>query len=67
MLYFQNDGVEFIVNGEKMKFRGCITVVSADNLSSQLIGGFKSLNAAFRKCRCCMATNATMQVKVITV
>ena len=46
-----------------MRFRGTITVVSADNLSAQLIGGYKALNAAFRKCQNCMATNDTMQEK----
>ena len=35
-------------------FRGTLTVVSADNLASQLIGGYKALNSAFRKCRYCM-------------
>ena len=58
--------MEFIIDGEKMRFRGTITVVSADNLSAQLIGGYKALNAAFRKCRNCMATNDTMQEKVRT-
>ena len=36
------------------------------DLSAQLIGGYKALNAAFRKCRNCMATNDTMQEKVRT-
>ena len=58
--------MEFIIDGKKMRFRGTITVVSADNLSAQLIGGYKALNAAFRKCRNCMATNDTMQEKVRT-
>ena len=57
--------MEFIIDGE-MRFRGTITVVSADNLSAQLIGGYKALNAAFRKCRNCMATIDTMQEKVRT-
>ena len=53
--------MEFLIDGEKMRFRGTVTVVSADNLSAQLMGGYKALNAAFRKCRCCMATDDTMQ------
>lgn len=44
--------------------RGTLTVVSADNLASQLIGGYKALNSAFRKCRYCMATDEQMQSKV---
>ena len=63
-LYVKDDGVEFVVNQEKMRFRGAVTVVSADNLSAQMVGGFKALNAAFRKCRYCMATDDTMQTKV---
>ena len=47
-------------------FRGTLTVVSADNLASQLIGGYKALNSAFRKCRYCMATDEQMQSKVST-
>lgn len=58
--------MEFIIDGKKMRFQGTITVVSADNLSAQLIGGYKALNAAFRKCQNCMATNDTMQEKVRT-
>ena len=63
-LFVKDDGVELIVNKEKMRFRGTVTVVSADNLSAQMVGGFKALNAAFRKCRYCMATDDTMQTKV---
>ena len=63
-LSIKDDGVELVVNNEKMRFRGTVTVVSADNLSAQMVGGFKALNAAFRKCRYCMATDGTMQTKV---
>ena len=48
-----------------MMYKGALTVISADNLASQLIGGYKALNAAFRKCRFCMATDEQMQSKVI--
>ena len=69
-LHFYNDflikenGVELVIDREKMRFRGTITVVSADNLSAQLLGGYKALNAAFCKCQGCMATVDTMQEKV---
>ena len=47
-----------------LEYRGALTVVSADNLASQLIGGYKALNSAFRKCRYCMATEEQIQNKV---
>lgn len=56
--------MEFLVDKQKMQFRGTVTVVSADNLSAQLMGGYKALNSAFRKCRVCMAVEETMQEKV---
>ena len=46
-------------------YKGALTAISADNLASQLIGGYKALNAAFMKCRFCMATDEQMQSKVI--
>ena len=52
------------VNIDDKVHRGTLTVVSADNLASQLIGGYKALNSAFRKCRYCMATDKQMQSKV---
>ena len=45
-------------------FRGTLTVVSADNLASQLIGGYKALNSAFRKCRYCMATDEQIKARL---
>lgn len=57
-------GYNFLFDGAVRRFRGTVTVVSADNLASQLIGGYKALNSAFRKCRYCMATDAQMQQKV---
>jgi hypothetical protein len=44
--------------------KGALVAVSADNLASQAIGGYKGLQSAFRKCRQCMATSDTMQTKV---
>ena len=44
--------------------KGALVAVSADNLASQAIGGYKALHSAFRKCRQCMATSDTMQTKV---
>ena len=58
------DGVSFIVDGRHMTLRGTVTLVSADNLAAQAIGGYKALHSAFRKCRNCMAVDADMQIKV---
>ena len=59
-IFTLQDGVDI---GDKL-YRGTLTLVSADNLASQLIGGYKALNSAFRKCRYCMATDEQMQSKV---
>ena len=39
--FFQEDGYEFEVNGKVEKFYGTLAVVSADNLGSLALGGFK--------------------------
>ena len=57
--------MKFFVDGVEKVFHGSISVVSADNLASQELGGIKSLNAALRKCHHCMATSETMQTKVM--
>ena len=64
LMFLKENGVEFLVDQQRMRFRGTITVVSADNLSAQMMGGYKALHSAFRKCRCCMATDETMQTRV---
>ena len=53
-----------MIEEEVRRVRGTVTVVSADNLASQLVGSYKALNAAFWKCRYCMATDEEMQRKV---
>ena len=40
---------------------GRLVSVSADNPASNLIGGFKNLSSAFRKCRHCLATTEDIQ------
>ena len=57
-------GVTFEVSGNKRTLFGTLVVVSADNLAAHLIGGYKSLQTAFIKCRYCMATSNTMINKV---
>lgn len=45
-------------------FRETITLVPADNLASQYLGGYKALNSAMRKCRHCLAVKETMESQV---
>lgn len=47
-----------------MSFRGTLVLCSADNPAACLMGGYKCLHAAFRKCRNCMAVDGDMQTKV---
>lgn len=39
-------------------------MISADNLGSLLLGGFKESCSALRMCRHCMATKEDTQIKV---
>ena len=39
-------------------------LVCADNPAANLMGGFKSLTSAYRRCRVCLATNDDVQKKV---
>lgn len=41
-----------------------ISIVSADNLASWSIGGYKTLSSTRRKCHFCMATAEEIQSKV---
>lgn len=62
----KEDQVEFDINGIVYSFRGTVTTLSADNLAAWSIGGYKALQAAFRKCQYCMVTDTDMQVEVDT-
>eukprot|EP00731_Ephydatia_muelleri_P037796 Em0565g3a len=55
-------GVPFEVAGTKRVLYGTLTVVSADNISAQLLGGFTGLHSAFRKCRDCLGTKTSIQI-----
>ena len=54
------------INGIEETFHGTLVIGSGDNLSSQLLGGYKSLASALRKCRFCMAVKSDMETKVAT-
>lgn len=64
VIFFQNDGVVFELNGVNYLFRGTISLVAGDNLASQYLGGYKGLSSALRKCRHCMAVDDDIQSKV---
>lgn len=55
------------MKGTTYRFRGTLTIVSADNPASHLIGGYRSLSSALRKCRFCMAIDITESVRNILV
>lgn len=55
----------FNVKDTTYHFRGTLTIVSADNPASHLIGGYRSLSSALRKCRFCMAVDITESVCII--
>ena len=57
-------GVHFTVDGQQRMFRGTIGLTSADNLASQLLGGYKQLSSALRRCRYCMAHRDDMCIHV---
>ena len=61
---YQDDGASFTVKGETLNFRGTVTIVSADNPASALLGGFKQSASAFRYCRHCTGTSLDIQSKV---
>ena len=63
-LLLQVDGVPFLINGKTQYLRGALTSVVADNPASNLIGGFKNLSSAYRKCRDCLATSEEIQTMV---
>lgn len=55
----------FSINGQLQYKRGTLVIISADNPAACLLGGFKQLHSAFRKCRFCMAVQDNMIKKVL--
>ena len=60
----QDSGVEFSLQGELRRLRGTVSIGSADNPASCLLGGYKALSSALRKCRDCLAVDEDVQTKV---
>ena len=67
MMIIQEKGVEFCINGRQKVIYGTLAVVSADNLGSLLVGGFKESCTAFRMCRYCMATKEESNTQVCCI
>ncbi len=51
------------IDNQLVSVRGTLANVSADNPAACLLGGFKQLHSAFRKCRSCMAVSDDMRTK----
>ncbi len=60
-------GVEIVINGSRRTFKGALLAFLADNLASNLLGGFKlSFSFAFRSCRTCLVTNTNLSSSYIS-
>ena len=59
-----HQGMQMTIGGTVKTIYGTLLAVSGDNLGGQLIGGYKQLASATRKCRFCMATAEDMNKKV---
>ena len=58
------DGVDMMIHGTMIKVYGTLAVLTADNLASHAVGGFKAGFAkGFRKCRYCLAVDVDIQTK----
>ena len=57
-------GQKLIIKGEEKLYLGVLCAVSADNLASLALGGFKESCAAYRMCRQCMVTRDSAKTKV---
>ena len=54
----------FKVNGGFRQYDGTVTLVSADNLASHAIGGFKESSSAYSPCRQCFGKNHEIRQQV---
>ena len=54
-----------MVRGTSKIVYGALGIVSADNLDSLALGGFKKSCSALRMCRYCMSTKVKSQKQVI--
>lgn len=64
-MHVYSQGVNFITPEGEITLHGTLVTVSADNLGSHCIGGFKGSCTALRPCRHCMISYNEMRDKVI--
>lgn len=58
------EGVEFVIHNKPTKLYGTVSILTADNLASHAVGGFKmGFATGYRKCRYCMGTDEEIQSK----
>jgi len=60
----QEQGVKFVTRGTQKLVFGTVAIVSADNLGSLALGGFKESCSAIKMCRHCMTTKDDSQKQV---
>ncbi len=60
----KEEGVEFNIQENSKIVYGILSIVSADNLGSLAVGGFKESRSSLKMCRHCMATKAESQKQV---
>lgn len=65
VLLWQDQGVNFHMDGQDRLFRGSIGPFSNDNLGAHSIGGFIESFSSLRVCRVCMGTSNDIQMQVI--
>jgi len=53
-----------VIRGAQKTIRGALAVISADNLGSLALGGFKESCSALKMCRHCMTSKTESQTKV---
>ena len=56
----QSEGICFNFDGCEILFKGIIATISADNLASLQIGGFRQSYSSCKICRFCLADYNTM-------
>ena len=64
-LTWQESGYTFTIKGKELKKYGTVCLISADNLASNLLGGFKEGSTAHRGCRHCLATPPEMSTTFV--
>ena len=64
ILFTQEAGHTFEVDGASELIYGAVVCVSADNPASNLLGGFKESSSAHRPCRQCLTTREELQTMV---